>query len=143
MARSGTDGAREELPRARAPQPFEILLILDDGAQCRLDVGFGELGLPQRDQRARPVERLCNPGQLVELETSNAADERADLVRQLDGDVGQAGGDDLVLTIDRWVVDPEVEAATLEGIVDLPRPVRGDDDGRGLVGLDGADLGNR
>src|ERR1700719_874548 len=125
MARSGTDGAREELPRARAPQPFEILLVLDDGAQRRLDVGFGELGLPQRDQRARPVERLRNSGQLVELEPPNAADERANLARQLDGDVGQAGGDDLVLTVDRRVIDPEIEAATREPIVALSGPVRG------------------
>src|ERR1700687_220628 len=120
---SGIDGAGEELARACATQPFEVLLVLDDRAQRRLDVGFGQLGLPEGDQRTRPVKGLRNPGQLVELEPANAADERADLARQLDGDVGQPGGDDLVLTVDRWVIDPEVEAAPLERIVDLSCPI--------------------
>ena len=36
-----------------------------------------------------------------------------------------------------------VQAAALEGVVDLARPVRGEDDPRRLVGLDRADLGDR
>src|SRR5438309_11599769 len=53
---SGIDGSGEKLPRARTAQPFEILLVLDHRAERRLHGGFAELGLAERDQRARPVE---------------------------------------------------------------------------------------
>src|SRR5438105_1397706 len=47
---SGIDGAGEELSRARTAQPFEVLLVFDDRAECRLDRGLVELDLPQGDQ---------------------------------------------------------------------------------------------
>ena len=40
-------------------------------------------------------------------------------------------------------VDPVVEAAPLERVVELARPVRGDHDGGGVVGGDRAELGHR
>src|SRR5207302_6630386 len=80
---SGIDGSGEELPRARASQPFEILLVLDNRAERRLHGGFAELGLAECDQRARPVERLGDPGQLVEIEAANPSDKLADLACQL------------------------------------------------------------
>ena len=42
----------------------------------------------------------------------------------------------------RRVVDPVVEAAALERVVDLAGPVRGEDDARRRLGLDRADLGD-
>src|SRR6266550_2675929 len=140
---SGINGPGEELPRARAAQPFEILLVLDDGAESRLDGRLAEFHLSKRDQRASPVQGLGNPGQLIEVEMPHTADERAHLAGQLLGAVGHAGRDDLVLAIHRWVVDPEVEAAALEGVMDLAGSIGGDDHGRRLISLDRADLGDR
>src|SRR5205807_3248356 len=82
-------------------------------------------------------------GQLIEVEAADLSDEGADLAGQLGRHVRYPRRDDFVLPFHRRVIDPEIETATLEGIVDLARPVRGDDDGRRLVGLDRADLGNR
>src|SRR6059058_1841904 len=140
---SGTDGAGEELPGARAAQPFEILLVFDDGTERRLDRRLVELHFPKRDQRAGPVQRLSNPGQLIEVEVPDATDERAHLAGQLFGHVRHTGRDDLVLAVDRRVVDPEVQTAALEGVVDLAGSIGGDDDRRRLVRLDGADFRNR
>jgi hypothetical protein len=41
------------------------------------------------------------------------------------------------------VLDVEVEAAALQGVVHLAGAVRGEDGDRGPVGLYGADLGDR
>src|SRR5712691_11529652 len=67
---SGIDGVGEELPRARAAQPFEILLVLHDGAERRLYGVIAELCLAECDQRAGPVERLRNTRQLIEVEAA-------------------------------------------------------------------------
>jgi len=79
---SGIDGSGKKLPRARAAQPFEILLVFDDRAEGRLHGGFAELGLAQCDQGASPVERLGDPGSLVEVEAANPPDEGVDLACQ-------------------------------------------------------------
>src|SRR2546426_9485865 len=139
---SGIDGPGEELPRARAAQPFEILLVLDHATECRLDGRLAEFHLAKGDERASPVQRLSDPGQLVEVEVPNTADERTHLAGQLLGDVRHAGHDDVVLAVHRGVIDPEVQAAALEGVVDLAGSIRGDDHRRRLVSLDGADLRN-
>src|SRR6184192_1389615 len=135
-----TLGAIVKYQEDLAAQPFEILLVLDDGTERRLDSRLAEFRLAQRDQRASPVQRLSNPGQLIEVETPNAADECAHLAGQLLGDLRHAGRDDLVLAIHGGVIDPEVQAAALEGIVDLAGSIRGDDHRRRLISLDGADL---
>src|SRR5205823_7584146 len=132
---SGIHGSGEELPRARAAQPFEILLVFDNGTERRLDGRLGEFRLAKRDQRASPVQRLGNPGQLIEVETSNTADERAHLASQLLGDVRHAGRDDLVLAIHRGVVDPEIQAAAFEGVMDLAGSIGGDDHRWRLISL--------
>src|SRR5207248_9264030 len=59
---SGIDGPGKKLPRARAAQPFEILLVFDHRPERRLHGGFAELGLAECDQGASPVERLGDPG---------------------------------------------------------------------------------
>src|SRR5256884_9149299 len=80
---SGIDGSGEKLPRARAAQPFEILLVLDHRAERRLHGRLAELRFAERNQRAGPVERLGDPGQLVEVEAADASDERTDLAGQV------------------------------------------------------------
>src|SRR5207237_8916015 len=71
---SGIDGAGEELSRARTAQPFEVLLVFDDRAEGRLDRRLIELGLPERDQRSRPVERLGDDRQLLGVQADQSAE---------------------------------------------------------------------
>src|SRR5919108_4484588 len=90
-ARLSERGAREQLSRSCTAQPLEVFLVLDDRAECRLHGGFIELGLSQRDQRPRPVERFGDPGQLIEVEPAHAADETADLAGQPTRNARDAG----------------------------------------------------
>ena len=59
------------------------------------------------------------------------------------GRVGDLGQHDLVFLLRGRVVDPVVEAAPLERVVDLAGPVRGQDDPRRRLGPDRADLRDR
>ena len=54
--------------------------------------------------------------------------------------VRHAGEHDLILPGGVRVVDPVVQAAALEGVVDLTRAVGGEDHARRMLGPDGADL---
>ena len=51
--------------------------------------------------------------------------------------------DDLVFLLGRRIVDPVVQAAPLQCVVDLARPVGCEDHARRPLGLDRADLGDR
>ena len=51
--------------------------------------------------------------------------------------------DDLVFLLERRIVDPVVQAAALERVVDLAGPVRGQDDARRPLGPDRAELRDR
>ena len=70
-------------------------------------------------------------------------DEPDHIAGELFGRIGHARPNDLVFLLERRIVDPVVQAATLESVVDLAGPVRGEDDARLLLGLDGAELGDR
>ena len=83
------------------------------------------------------------PGHLGQVRLAQAMDEADDLAGEPLGRLGDPGEDDLVLLLRRRVVDPVVEAAALERVVDLARPVRGEDDPRRRLGLDRADLRDR
>jgi hypothetical protein len=66
-----------------------------------------------------------------------------DLAGERFGRLGPARGDDGELARRVGVADPVIEAAALEGVVDLAGAVGRDDDDGGLVGLDRAEFGNR
>ena len=102
-----------------------------------------QLARAERQERRRPVERLGDAGDLREVGLAEAMDEADDLAGQPLGRLGHAGEDDLELLLGRRVVDPVVQAATLQRVVDLARPVRGQDHPRRPVRLDRADLRNR
>ena len=80
------------------------------------------------------------PGHLGQVGLAQAVDEADDLAGEPLGRLGHAGEDDLELLLGRRVVDPVVEAAALQRVVDLARPVRGEDHPRRPLGLDRADL---
>src|SRR5579859_169127 len=134
---SGYEG-RDGLPR-----PGEVLLVLERGAQRRLDQrGVDALGA-QRRQRAGPVERLRHSRQLVEVHLAEPADEQRHLAGEPGGRLGDAGLDDGDLLFEVGVVDPVVEAAPLQRVMDLAGAVGGDDDEGRPLGGDRAELGDR
>ena len=84
----------------------------------------------EREQRLGPGDRLTDPGPLVELLFAQQGDGAADLADDLGRGCGDAHGDDLQLALDRRVVDPRVQAAPLERVVQLARAVGGDEHDR-------------
>ncbi len=96
----------------------------------------------ERVEGACPVEGLGHTRQLEEVLAAERVHEGDDLSRQALLDAGQADADDLELALGGRIVDPVVEAAALEGVVDLARAVRGHDHDRRLLGPDRADLGD-
>ena len=97
----------------------------------------------ERQQRPRPGDRLPHAGQLVELLLAQPGDRRAHAVGDRLRHAGQAGADDLRLALARRVVDPVVQAAALERVVQLARAVRREHDQRALPCRDRAELGDR
>ncbi len=102
-----------------------------------------ELARAERQQGGRPVERLGDPGDLGQVGLAKAMDEADDLARELFRRMGHARQHDLVFLLGRRIVDPVVEAAPLERVVHLARPVRGQDHARRGLRPDRADLGDR
>ena len=68
----------------------------------------------QRQQRARPRDRLPHAGQLVELALAQPGDRGADPRGDLLGHAREPRADDLGLALGRRVVDPVIQAAALE-----------------------------
>src|ERR671914_755233 len=116
----------------------DVLLHLEHHAQRRV-----EIRVVEREQRLRPGDRLPHSRQLVELLAAQAryriAHSLGDAVRH----ARQADVHYLRLALRRRVVDPVVEAASLERVVQLARAVRRDHDERGALRLDRAQLRNR
>ena len=66
-----------------------------------------------------------------------------DLVRQTHVRAGNLAPDDRQLALGVRIVDPVIEAASLDRVVDLARAIGGDDDDRRLGALDRAEFRNR
>src|SRR6185369_3445905 len=114
-------------PSRRAPDPPDVLLVLEDDAERLVDHLAGQLARPERQEGGRPVERLGDPGHLRQVGLAQAMDEADDVAGEALWCVRDAGDDDLELLLGRRIVDPVVQAAALERVVDLARPVRGQD----------------
>ena len=108
------------------------------GHRLRIERHLVELG-----QRAGPVDRLGDARHLEQLELAQLLDEAHDLGRKPRVGVGHLAPHDLQLARRVGIVDPVIEAAPLQRVVDLARAVGGDDDDRRLFGLDGAELRHR
>ena len=110
-------------------------------------VAFDGLGvqrdLVEREEGAGPVEGLGDSGQLEQVGGAQPLDEADDLLGEGCGQLGGAQAQDLQLAGRVRIVDPVVEAAPLERVVDLARAVRGEDDDRRRRRAHGAHLRDR
>ena len=82
---------------------------------------------PEREQRGGPVERLGHAGHLGQVRLAQPWTKPTIWPARRSGASGTRVEHDLELPLERRVVDPVVQAAPLEGVVDLARPVRGQD----------------
>src|SRR5207248_4910756 len=122
---------------------LQVLLVLERGAEGGVDERGVDLLRAQGGKRAGPVKRLRDPRHLVQVHRAQALDQGGDLAGEPVGGLGRARLDYLYLLVEVRVVDPVVQTAALERVVNLARAVGCDDHERRLPGLDGADLGDR
>ena len=97
----------------------------------------------QRDQRVRPVDRLGDARRLEQVERAHALHELDHLHVEPLRRARRLQPHDLELALDAREIDPVVQAAPLQRVVDLARAVAGDDRDRRRAAPHGAELGNR
>ena len=136
---AGAGGAGvDTLEHPGLSHPLDVLAHLERDAERAL-----EPVVVEREQRLGPGDRLPHAGQLVEILPAEARDGGADAPGHGLGHVGRARVDDLALALRARVVDPVVEAAALEGVVELARAVRREHDHGPAAGHHRAQLGDR
>src|SRR6185312_14776634 len=131
----------DTLEHPQLPHPLEVLADLEGHAQGVVEIA---VRAAQRDERLGPRDRLPHARELVELDAAQAGDRVADPLGDLLGHTRHPRADDVRLARARRVVDPVVQAAALQRVVELAGAVRGEDDERTLLGADRlAELGDR
>src|SRR5215813_3668903 len=133
---------REDLVQ-RAAHALEVLFVLHEHGQRRLnELGVQRLRV-EDDERARPVERLRDRWRLAEVEPADLLNGGHDLARELRRDFRHLEPDDLQLLGRSGKVDEEMQAAALEAVGELPRIVRRQHHERQMPGADRSELGHR
>src|SRR5712692_7775696 len=101
----------------------DVFLVLEEDTERPIDRGFVELAGTEGGERHRPIERLRDTGPLEKIVTPKCLDHRDDASREPDRHFRKPPRDDRQLALDAWIVDPLVEAPTLERVVDLSRAI--------------------
>src|SRR5262249_2335670 len=112
-------------PRQSLLGPAEVLTGLDRPAKRLPACHDGDRLDSEERQGAGPVDRLGDPRPLDEVELTQAGDRQGDRARETLGDVRHPEPDDLDLALEVREVDPVVETAALECVVELACPIRG------------------
>ena len=121
----------EQLGDVAALHLGDVVAVLEQHAERVADVVGREADRVQRDQRVGPVDRLGDAGRLEEVERAHPLHEGDDLrVRALGRARARGCGTISSSRSSVRVVDPVVQAAALQRVVDLARAVAGDDDDR-------------
>src|SRR5215213_5182009 len=128
----------DERGEAGVDRPLLILTVLEDGAQGRRDELLVELFRAEGDERLGPVEGLGYARWFVEIHRAHLLRRSGDLAGQPLLSVGDPEAYDLDLPFEAGMLDVVVEAAALEGVVDLTGAVGGQDSHRRTFGPDGA-----
>ena len=88
------------------------------------------LGQAQHLERGQPVDRLGDPGRLLHVGVAHPRDRVGDLDRKHLRCAGHAPADDLHLALARRIVDPLVQTAALDRVVQIAGAVGGQHDRR-------------
>src|SRR5690606_7553575 len=127
---------------ARLPDGLDVVLVLEDRSESAVDQVGGERPGIEETERLGPVQRLGDTGWLEQVHRTQTRHGSGQRARQRLVDAGDLAADDGGLGVPIGVVDPVVDAATLQGVVDLARPVGRDDHDWRVVGGDRPDLGD-
>ena len=98
---------------------------------------------PSRPSAAAQSIVSATPGGLYSDSSRSAGDGGGDLAGEALADLGGPQPDDGHLAVEVGVLDPVVQAAPLEGVVDVAGAVAGQHDERGLLGPVQPELGDR
>ena len=97
----------------------------------------------EHDQGLRPVQRLADARRLAQVEAAQPLDRAHQLAGELLADLRRLQTHDLQLDVRPRVVELQVQAASLEGLAQLPRAVAREHDDRHRLRLDRPDLRDR
>src|SRR4051794_19934181 len=120
----------------------EVGAVLHDDRQGALEHGLVDVVGAEQDQRACPVDRLGYRRQLLQVEPADHVDDLDELARHLLAQLRRVQADDLELALHVRVVEPQVEAAALQGLGELARVVAREQDQGVAFRLDHAQLGD-
>src|SRR5712672_878001 len=120
----------------------DVVLVLEQGTESVVDGPGVERHLVQGHQRLRPVDRLGDAGQLEQVHLAQALHKGHDFARNVFGGLRGFALEDLELPRGVRIVHPVIEAAPLDGIVDLAGAVGSEHDDRRLRRSNRADLGD-
>src|SRR5918997_2322336 len=137
---SGGIAAPRQQAEGHAHRALLVLAVLENRAQGGGEQVLVQLPGPEGHERLGPVQRLGDAGGLVEVHVSEVLDGLGHLARQLLLGPRHPEAHYLHLPLQAGVVYVEVEAAPLQGVVDLAGPVGGQDGHRRTVGPYGSKL---
>src|SRR5215472_9877416 len=131
---------RSKVRRARGPQVLRVLEHRAHRLPGRVRV---KVGGTEDAQRRRPADRLGDTWRLRQVEPSQPLDPAGHLDREPGTGLWYAAADNRGHLARRRVVDPVIQAAALESVMQITSAIGGEhNDGR-IVGPAGAELGNR
>ena len=125
------------------PRSLGVLPVLEHRAERAGGARLVEHVASEGVQRPRPVDRLRDPGRLVQAHRAERLDRPRDLAGQLQPGLGDPAQHDRDLALEVGVLDPVVEGPALERVVDVAGAVRGEHHDRRHLGPEGPDLGHR
>src|SRR5262249_50478197 len=126
-----------------AADPLDVVVMLEQEAERGADQVRVEIVGPQVRDRLGPVDGLGGARQLRQILAPEALDECHDTPPHVIGEPWNPSPDDLDLLLQRRVVDPVIEAATLERVVDVAGTVGREHDDGPVARRQGAELWDR
>src|SRR5713226_388385 len=122
------------------PEMMEIFAVFEDASHRLIHRFLIQLVPVQGHQSRGPIQRLRDPRALIEIHLPHLLHKSAYPLGQMGADLGKLGCDDLILFFKSRIIDPMVETAPLEGVVNLPRTVRGQKNVGPKLGANRSDL---
>src|SRR4051794_28201960 len=120
----------------------EVGAVLDDDRHRVAERLLVDVVGAEQQQRARPVDRLCDRRRLLQVELADELDDLDELARDALVELGGVQAHDRELVLELRVVQPEVQAAPLERLGELARVVGGQQHHRTRARLDAPQLGD-